>query len=82
MSAANSQPPTPAPLAALPGSAMPSPATVRFVEQWLWKGAGRETAGLPWPDEYVRDAARMLEFVVIHRPPNATALPPGEKGAQ
>jgi hypothetical protein len=50
---------------------MPSPATVRFVEQWLWDGDGRETVGLPWTDDYVRDAARMIEFVVIHRPPNA-----------
>lgn len=58
-------------LAARPGWAAPSPATIRFVEQWLWNGDGRETVGLPWTDDYVRDAARMIEFVVIHRSPNA-----------
>jgi hypothetical protein len=51
-------------------SAGPSTATIQFVEEWLWDGDGRETIGGPWSAEYVRDAARMIEFMLIHRPTN------------
>lgn len=66
------------------GSAAPSPATIRFVEQWLWYGDGRETVGLPWTDDYVRDAARMVEEAVLFiLSPNAQReRPAGKEGGQ
>ena len=32
---------------------------IQYVQDWLWAARDRETSGQPWPDEYVRDAARM-----------------------
>lgn len=68
-----SKPDANAGLAGAPGSAAPSPATIRFVEQWLWNGDGRETVGLPWTDDYVRDAARMIEDELLVLSPNTQA---------
>ena len=65
MSAPNSKTPSPAPLAARPGSAGPNPETIRFVEKWLWESDTRQTVGQPWTDDYVRDAARMVEEAVL-----------------
>ena len=33
---------------------------MQFVDKWLWETGDRETAGQPWPDAHIRDAARML----------------------
>ncbi len=39
----------------------PSHESMRFVEEWLWHSEFRETEGQPWPYDYVRDAARMID---------------------
>lgn len=70
--------PTQSALAASAGSAVPSHATVQFVEQWLWEGDGRETVGLPWTDNYVRDAARMIE-AALAKSPNDPASAAGQE---
>lgn len=66
------------------GSARPSTATVRFVEQWLWDSSFRETAGSAWTGDYVRDAARMIEDAMLVLSPNAapsaTPKPEGQHG--
>ncbi len=50
------------------GSARPSAATVRFVEQWLWSSEYRETRGQPWTGDYIRDTARMIEDAIAQSP--------------
>ena len=60
-----------APLAARPGSAGPNPETIRFVEKWLWESDTRQTVGQSWTDDYVRDAARMIEDALLVLSPNA-----------
>jgi len=33
---------------------------LKFVDSWLFKGARRKSAGLPWPGEMISDAAAMI----------------------
>lgn len=49
------------PIAAQAGVERPSTATIQAVNDWLWLSPQRETVGLSWSREHVRDAARMIE---------------------
>lgn len=53
----------------------PSPSAVQLVRDWLWLSPARETAGSPWTDQYVRDAARMVEVALAKHPhPNQSGV--------
>ena len=41
--------------------------SIKFVNNWLWNSKNRETKNLPWLNEYVRDAARMVRDAIHSR---------------
>jgi len=58
-------PTTQTPVAAPTGSAPPSRGALQIVQAFLWISHDRETVGSPWPDEYIRDAARMVDLALL-----------------